>query len=127
MLAVPPGASVSVSVRFLDPVGPNAHGDDPSVNRIDVIAGEIHGRVDDQTTDTNPTTRVIERFDAASCDRDGAYTECRLTLPAVDHDLYIRVRGTATGELEPENDPRGEDPWTDLWFYSNPVFVSVRP
>jgi hypothetical protein len=31
------------------------------------------------------------------------------------------VCGTNTEELEPALDPRGEDPWTDLWFYSNPV------
>ena len=39
--------------------------------------------------------------------------------------LYLRVRGTNTTELEPEEDTRGEDPWTDLWCYSNPIFVEV--
>ena len=39
---------------------------------------------------------------------------------------YLRVRGTSTEELEPAPDPRGEDPWLDLWFYSNPVFVEIR-
>jgi hypothetical protein len=38
---------------------------------------------------------------------------------------YIRVRGTNTTELEPEPDPAGENPWQDLWFYSNPVFIDT--
>jgi hypothetical protein len=41
-------------------------------------------------------------------------------------DTYLRVRGTNGDEMEPKPDPRGEDPWTDLWFYSNPIFISVR-
>ena len=45
------------------------------------------------------------------------------TLEGIDSDCYLRVRGTNTGELEPEPDPRGEDPWKDLWFYSNPIFI----
>jgi hypothetical protein len=38
---------------------------------------------------------------------------------------YIRIRGTNTNELEPEKDPPAENPFTDLWFYSNPIFVTV--
>lgn len=29
-------------------------------------------------------------------------------------------------QLEPARDPRGEDPWANLWFYSNPIFIDVR-
>ena len=39
---------------------------------------------------------------------------------------YFRVRGTNTDELEPEKDQIGEDPWQDLWFYSNPIFVAME-
>jgi hypothetical protein len=38
-------------------------------------------------------------------------------------DSYIRLRGTNTEQLEPAADPRGEVPWTELWFYSNPIFM----
>lgn len=24
-------------------------------------------------------------------------------------------------------DQPGEDPWSDLWFYSNPLFIDVEP
>jgi hypothetical protein len=27
---------------------------------------------------------------------------------------------------EPVMDVPGENPWTDLWFYSNPIFIDVR-
>ena len=42
----------------------------------------------------------------------------------LDGPSYLRVRGTNVAtELEPEPDELGEDPWADLWFYSNPVFI----
>ncbi|MFT7551108.1 MAG: hypothetical protein ACI9BV_001419, partial [Rhodothermales bacterium] len=88
--------------------------------------GEIHGILEDPTIDRNPTTRVVHRFDVSDCEQSGPYQICRVDLGPVDHDLYLRVRGTNTQELEPAEDPRGEDPWSDLWFYSNPVFVSVQ-
>ena len=47
-------------------------------------------------------------------------------LPAVDRDLYVRVRGTNTADLEPSVDGAGENPWLDLWFYSNPIFIEVE-
>lgn len=53
------------------------------------------------------------------------YREIRYTLSAISTDSYLRVRGTAGQELEPLPDPRGEDPWSDLWFYSNPVFIEL--
>ena len=43
----------------------------------------------------------------------------------ISHSLYVRVRGTNTDELEPERDPPAENPWLDLWFYSNPVFIKA--
>ena len=44
-------------------------------------------------------------------------------LENVNADSYLRVRGTNGQELEPAEDPAGEDPWSDLWFYSNPIFL----
>jgi hypothetical protein len=125
-LSVAPGADVEVTVRFLDPAAPNAHGDRPKVRRVDVILGEVHGPVDDPDTDTNATTRVLRRFSADDCDQDGAYSVCVVHITGLDQSSYVRVRGTDSSELEPEDDPRGEDPWTDLWFYSNPIFLNVQ-
>ena len=126
VLVVTEGDDVLVTVRFLDPDGTNANGDDPSVARVDIIAGEVHGPVEDRSTDTNATTRVLGRFSPSNWVRDGAYWTLTHRIEDLRHDGYLRVRGTNTDELEPELDPRGEDPWADLWFYSNPIFLEVR-
>ena len=47
-------------------------------------------------------------------------------LPAAERDLYVRIRGTSTDDLEPPMDGPGENPWHDLWFYSNPIFIEVE-
>jgi hypothetical protein len=120
-------ARVNLTIRFRDPAGANHHGDTPKVNRVDLIVGEIHGPVFDRPhADRNPTTRVIERFDASRWSRHGEDYVIKTTLPSVGANVYVRVRGTSTAALEPENDPPGENPWTDLWFYSNPIFVEVK-
>jgi len=125
-LQVARGSNVRITVRFLDPDGLNAHHDNPSVARIDLITGLVAGPVDDRAEDTNPTTQVEKRFLPESWERDGAYSVVSYELTNVVDDSYLRVRGTNTTELEPETDSLGEDPWSDLWFYSNPIFVTVR-
>jgi hypothetical protein len=40
--------------------------------------------------------------------------------------IYLRVRGSNSTESEPAIDPKGEDPWSDVWFYANPIFVNIR-
>jgi len=125
-VGVQSGADVRITVRFKDPVGTNAHGDDPTVRRVDVIVGEVHGHLDDPTVDTNPTTRVLERFTSTEWSRSGDYVVVTTTIPAMSNDMYVRVRGTDSTELEPLDDGRAEDPWTDLWFYSNPIFLTIR-
>jgi len=67
----------------------------------------------------------VKRFSHGDWKRDGEYLEMSYGL-VVDRPLYVRVRGTNTGELEPAVDPPDENPWADLWFYSNPVFVDIR-
>ncbi len=120
------GEAVTVSIRVLDPTGTNSHGDNPSVARVDVIVGDVGGILADPTVDTNPTTRVLTGFTSAEWSRDGDYITMSVALENVQGNQYVRVRGTNTDQLEPTSDPRGEDPWTDLWFYSNPIFVSVH-
>lgn len=117
---------VTVTIRLLDPASPNHHGDAPEVGRVDLITGEVSGPVADRSRDTNPTTLVVKRFTADDWMREGEYLVMSHTLEEVDRSIYLRVRGTNTGELEPAPDPAGEDPWTDLWFYSNPIFVQLH-
>ncbi|MEJ2534564.1 MAG: phosphoesterase [Gammaproteobacteria bacterium] len=122
-LVIEPGATVEVEIRFLDPEGTNHGGRNPSVNRVDLIVGQVLGRAEDREADLNPTTRVERRAGPGDWTRDGDYAVIRHRLENVDAPLYVRVRGTSTEELEPEPDPHGEDPWADLWFYSNPIFI----
>ena len=124
-LSLPDGGDVEVTIRLRDPAGENHGGRSPEVARVDLIVGEVTGVVADRNSDLNPTTRVAARFTAEQWRRDGEYLTMSLTLPDVHHPTYLRVRGTSTDELEPEVDPRGEDPWSDLWFYSNPIFIQT--
>jgi len=125
-LTIGENSDLTVTIRFLDPDIQNAKGDNPSVNRVDLITGQIHGIQDNMGLDVNPSTRVVARFGAEDWKKEGDYRVIRTTIENVDHDMYIRVRGTNTSDLEPLTDPRGEDPWSDLWFYSNPVFVGLQ-
>jgi hypothetical protein len=119
------GSDVTVTVRFRDPDAKNVNGDNPTVKRVDLIMGEVTGKVSDKSIATNPTTKVVERFDESKWKKEGEYSTITYTLKDVQKSSYIRVRGTSTGELEPSEDPKGEDPWKDLWFYSNPIFIKI--
>lgn len=119
-----PGEAVEVKIRVRDPAGANHAGRRPEVRRIDLIVGRVTGPAADRSADTNPTTRVEQRFTPETWVRDGEYIVVTHTLPRLDASLYLRVRGTSTDELEPVADVAGEDPWADLWFYSNPVFIT---
>ena len=117
---------IDITIRFRDPDTPNMHEDNPTVHRVDLILGDVQGPLSDRTVDRNPTTRVIARFTGREWTRDGDRYSVTTTLPAIDRDVYIRVRGTSTQDTEPRMDTPGEDPWADLWFYSNPIFIEVE-
>jgi hypothetical protein len=122
---LPSPGDVQVMVRVRDPDGFNHNGDNPTVKRVDLIVGHIIGPAEDRSLDTNPSTAVIRRFSQADWDRDGEYLVMRHTMSVV-RPVYVRVRGTNTNELEPDIDPADENPWPDLWFYSNPVFIEFQ-
>ena len=93
---------------------------------MDLIVGDVRGPVSDRSLDRNETTKVVARF--GQKDWSCANSVCTITtvLPKLEHNGYLRVRGTNTTEMEPEMDAKGENPWTDLWFYSNPIFLDVN-
>lgn len=126
-LAVPAGAAVRVTIRVRDPEAPNHRGETPRVARVDLIVGQVTGPVADRAADANPTTRVVRRFTAADWRREGETLVMEHVLADVRAASYLRVRGTSTSELEPAPDPQAEDPWRDLWFYANPIFLQPSP
>ena len=124
-ITVPLGTRINVSIRILDPISPNGAGQVPTVSRVDLILGEITGLGDDATNNRNASTRVERRFTTTDWKRDGRYLTMHHDI-TVSGSVYVRVRGTNTDELEPLVDPPAEDPWQDLWFYTNPVVIQVR-
>lgn len=123
-----PGDDFVMTLALREPQTANFNGDQPALSRVDVIVGEIKGPAGDPSADTFPSARVAIRLgrEEFKVSRDGWLTAA-ITLPNVTNDLYLRVRGTNGQEMEPEADPPGEDPWSDLWFYTNPVFISLDP
>ncbi len=114
---------VEVVIRFKDPDGANAAGRDPSVTRVDLIVGEVTGPQQAPDRDEHKEVRVAARFTSEDWRSEGGFTVIRHSLH-LKAPSYLRVRGTnLADEFEPEPDEPGEDPWSDLWFYSNPVFV----
>jgi hypothetical protein len=124
-ISVDAGQDVTLTVKFRDPESNNARGENPRVARVDVIAGEVYGMSDDPNLDRNPTTRVLGRFTGKQWSRDGDTYSFTTTLPKMERSFYVRVRGTNTQDEEPAMDVAGENPWADLWFYSNPIFIEM--
>ncbi len=120
------GRPVALAIRVRDPSGANAAGRTPELARVDLITGPITGPAADRTTNNAPGTGVTQRFTKTDWKRDGEYLTMSYTIPAPSGPLYVRVRGTSTSELEPVPDPKGENPWDDLWFYANPIYIVPR-
>jgi hypothetical protein len=126
----------------------------PALNHIDLIAGKVTGFIPPSNPEyakgNVSTTRVIARFDATGGTRDGnGIVSRKWTRKAdgwisvvfdamVDGSMYFRLRGTnhalnTPGELDGNGNPlpdfAGENnaarAFSDLWFYSNPVFVEA--
>jgi hypothetical protein len=121
---VAPGTeAIDIEIRFRPSPTPNARGHTPRVARVDLIVGSVSGPNANRDATANPTTRIEHRFAPAEWKLEDGFLTMRHRLVAPQGDFYVRVRGTNTDEPEPVIDPAGEDPWSDLWFYSNPIFV----
>lgn len=106
----------------------------PQLARVDLVLGEITGPSEDRDALRAPGTRVVTSWDTAG--QDGTI---ELTHRfALEHDVYLRIRGTDGKRSQPgfhgaEVDPVGPaldvvgevNPWEDLWFYSNPIFARL--
>ncbi len=139
--------NVEITIKFKSPEI-NNHGDAPVVDHVDLIAGDITGKIDPASPDynkaTNESTKVIATFTAEDwkVDREG-YNVIRYRIKGLDKSTYFRLRGTNLAANTPyETDVQGnpladslatdnlgldgaDEAWADLWFYSNPIFVYV--
>lgn len=116
-LKVKRGATLTLQVELQQPGTPNWHNERPQLDHVDVISGQAGKRA--------PAMQV-KTLTAAQWQRDGERIAFSVELPAPQRSGFVRLRGSSTGEGEPLADVPGEDPWKDLWFYSNPVFVEVE-
>ncbi|MDQ0752669.1 hypothetical protein QF034_006900 [Streptomyces africanus] len=135
-LRVRKGEKLTLDVTVTTASRPNPQGILPELAHVDVIRGAVRGPVADRDTWKAPDTRVVRSQDVTG--RTGTYT-LRIPLTAGEESFYIRLRGSdgnrnGTGYLGASVDPHGPvphapgdgDPWTDTWFYANPVFVDVE-
>lgn len=120
-LAIRDGEELDITIRFRPARTLNAGGQVPKVDHIDLIAGGAS----DVERDGNVSTRIVKRFMAHDfrANGDGQVVSHRMTVPKGM--TYLRVRGTNTQQGEPKADTAGENPWHDLWLYSNPIYLSV--
>ncbi|PRX98685.1 PHP domain-containing protein [Allonocardiopsis opalescens] len=123
------GGDVQVEIWIDLARRPNHGGAVPRLAKVDLIAGPVTGAAGDRDTMSAPGTRVVRTFEPAR----GAHGRVRFshTFTDVEGPFYLRVRGSdgnrLTGAGDPVMDvPADADPWADLWFYANPVFVDVR-
>ncbi|MFF4273388.1 PHP domain-containing protein [Streptomyces sp. NPDC001536] len=132
-LHVKKGTNVTLTVDVSLADGPNWAGYVPKLARVDVIQGDVTGPVADKDTFTAPTAKVVRSYEV---DKSSGVVRLTYQLGRVDRPLYVRLRGsdgnrTAVGAMGAAVDPAGPaidvvgdaDPWLDLWFYSNPIWV----
>ncbi|GAA3529502.1 PHP domain-containing protein [Streptomyces osmaniensis] len=132
-LHVRKGTDVTLTVDVAMAGGPNWAGFVPKLARVDVIQGDVTGPVADKDTFTAPTAKVVKSYEV---NKSSGTVRLTYHLGRVDRPVYVRVRGTdgnrgAVGAMGAAVDPAGPaidvvgdaDPWRDLWFYSNPVWV----
>ncbi|MFC3747486.1 immunoglobulin-like domain-containing protein [Paenibacillus sp. GCM10012306] len=151
-LEVKQGDNVEVTIRFKSPAK-NNNGDAVSVDHVELISGEVSGKVQPNTPEyskpTNDTTKVVARFTSADWTKDSeGYNVITYKPGAADKSRYYRLRGTNLGLNVPGETKDGEPlldvknntvdnatrfqeinsrNYGDLWFYSNPIFVNVEP
>jgi hypothetical protein len=108
----------------------------PRLKRVDVIVGTVTGPVSNRDKFTTPDTRVVKSFEITQA---SGSVSLSLDLGRLDKPFYVRVRGTDGNRTQPglmgaSIDPYGPkldvsgdaDPWGDLWFYTNPIWILPR-
>ncbi|EWM18541.1 PHP domain-containing protein [Kutzneria sp. 744] len=133
MLHVRRGAEVDLVISIDLANGPNWAQFVPRLARIDVITGNVTGPATDRDGFVAPTAKVAKSFEVNKSTGTAHFT---YPLGKVGAAQYVRVRGTdgnrtavglrgaAVDPVGPAMDVLGSaDPWKDLWFYSNPLWV----
>ncbi len=127
------GTPVTLVIRIRPAQQPNWSQFRPALAQVDVIRGAVTGPVKDRDTFTAPAARVVKSYDVS-----GQSNVIALNYPLgrLTDGFYVRLRGSdgkrlAAGINGARVDPAGPamdvvgdaDPWNDLWFYTNPMWV----
>ncbi|GII52341.1 histidinol-phosphatase [Planotetraspora thailandica] len=135
-LHVRKGSKVEISIEITLANRPNWANEIPTLARVDVIQGDVTGPASNKDTFTTPKTKVVKSYEV---NKNTGTVRFTYQVGAVDRPIYVRLRGTdgnrsAQGLLGASVDPHGPaidvfgdaDPWHDLWFYSNPIWILPR-
>ena len=130
------GTPVTLTIRIRTAMQPNWSQFLPKLARVDVIRGAVTGPAGDRDAFSAPGTRVVQSYDVSA--QQGSIS-LSYALGPLDDGLYVRLRGSDGNRLAPglngaAVDPAGPvmdvvgdaDPWNDLWFYTNPMWVLPR-
>jgi PHP domain len=133
VLQVRQGGKVELVIDIDLANGPNWAQFTPTLARVDVIQGDVTGAVSNKDAFTTPNTKVVKSFEVG---RNTGSVRLTYALGEVTKPVYVRLRGTDGNRTAPglrgaAVDPSGPamdvlgnaDPWKDLWFYSNPIWV----
>ncbi|WP_342315542.1 hypothetical protein [Lysobacter sp. FW306-1B-D06B] len=112
------GEKLKVELRVRQPARPNANDQRPRLDHVELILGHA--------ADDGPPRMDVKRFGVDAMKREGEWLTVAWDVDSPPHGGFVRARGTNSAEDAPGADVAGEDPWADLWFYSNPVFLQAR-
>lgn len=121
------GGNVTATITVTLASIANGGGVIPALKMVQLISGPVTGPVTDKDTIYAPQTSVTKTFEVNST--DGTAT-CTYTWKNVQGDFYLRYRGGDGKNVDANGNPKmdvmgNSNPWADLWFYTNPIFVSV--
>ena len=130
------GTPVTLNIRIQAALLPNWSQFLPALARVDVIRGAVTGAAGDRDTFKAPGTKVVQSDDVSG---QRGVISLSYPLGPLDDGFYVRLRGSDDNRLAPglngaAVDPAGPvmdvvgdaDPWNDLWFYTNPIWVLPR-
>jgi hypothetical protein len=122
------GSDVEVTIEVTLASRPNFSGSVPKLAKVDLIAGPVTGPAADRDALSAPETTVVETF--AVSGRAHGTVRFTHTFRDVERAFFLRLRGSDGNRLDSAGNPLmdtlgDDDPWADLWFYANPVFVDV--
>lgn len=133
-LKIEKGDHAQLVIRFQSP-SVNNNNDAVNVDHIDLIAGNVTGYTvpgtDAYKNETNPTTKIIATFTAKDWKYEHGWYEVKYNVKHFNGSMYFRIRGSNhAGDPQVSSSTVGDNTaanaYADLWFYSNPIFVSVR-